>query len=60
MTTDRPIIRVTASDLELGDHGVVDLGPGDFVVVCAEPRYTADEQRDEDGTVVITLKRRAP
>jgi hypothetical protein len=53
-----PIIRVTARDLELGDEGVKELRPGQFVVICAEPLYVAHEQRHRNGTVVITLKRR--
>jgi hypothetical protein len=53
-----PIIRVTARDLELGDEDVKELRPGQFVVICAEPLYVAHEQRSQNGTVVITLKRR--
>jgi len=53
-----PIIRVTARDLELGDEGVQELKAGQFVVVCAEPLYVAHEQRSQNGTVVVTLKRR--
>ncbi len=55
---DRPIIRVTARDLELGDEDVHDLKPGQYVVVCAEPLYVAHEQRHPNGTVQLTLKRR--
>lgn len=55
---NNPIIRVTARDLELGDQDVKDLSPGQFVVVCAEPLYVAREQRSQNGTVVVTLKRR--
>ena len=58
MTTQQPIIRVTARDLELGDQGIVELKPGQHVVVCAEPLYVAHEQRHPNGTVVVTLKRR--
>ena len=54
----QPIIRVTARDLELGDEGRTELKPGQFVVVCAEPLYVAREQRHQNGTVVVTLKRR--
>jgi hypothetical protein len=54
----QPIIRVTARDLELGDEGVVHLKPGQFVVTCAEPLYVAREDRHQNGTVVVTLKRR--
>jgi hypothetical protein len=53
-----PIIRVTARDLELGDEGVVHLKAGQFVVTCAEPLYVAREDRSQNGTVVVTLKRR--
>ena len=53
-----PTIRVTALDLELGDQGVKEIGPGQFVVVCAEPLYVAHEAHHESGAVVITLKRR--
>lgn len=53
-----PIIRVEARDLELGDTATQNLRPGQFVVVCAEPLYVAEEQRYLNGTVVITLKRR--
>lgn len=55
-----PIIRVTAHDLELGDKDTVDLKPGQYVIVCAEPLYTAHEQCSQNGTVVVTLKRREP
>jgi hypothetical protein len=55
-----PIIRVTATDLELGDTDTVELKPGRFVVVCAEPLYVAHEQNHANGTVVLTLKRRLP
>lgn len=55
---DQPVIRVTARDLELGDQDVHELKPGQHVVVCAEPMYVAREQRNLNGTVVITLKRR--
>jgi hypothetical protein len=55
---EQPIIRVEARDLELGDVGTRDLRPGQYVVVCAEPIYVAHEQRHQNGTVVITLKRR--
>ncbi len=58
MPISEPIIRVTARDLELGDEGIQDLRPGQFVVVCAEPLYVADEQRNQNGAVVVTLKRR--
>jgi hypothetical protein len=54
----QPIIRVTARDLELGDESKAELKPGQFVVVCAEPLYLAHEQRHQNGTVVVTLKRR--
>lgn len=54
----KPTIRVTARDLELGDQDVVDLSSGEYAVVCAEPMYVAHEQRSQNGTVVITLKRR--
>lgn len=54
----RPIIRVTARDLELGDESSAELAPGQFVVICAEPLYTAHEQRHQNGTMVVTLKRR--
>lgn len=57
--TDQPTIRVTARDLELGDEGVQDLKPGQYVVVCAEPIYVAREDWHQNGTVVLTLKRRA-
>lgn len=53
-----PIIRVTARDIELGDQGVVELKPGQYTVVCAEPLYVAHEHRHQNGTVVVTLKRR--
>ncbi|GGK89398.1 hypothetical protein [Mangrovihabitans endophyticus] len=53
-----PIIRVIARDIELGDVGVRDLRPGQFVVVCAEPLHVAQEQRFDDGTVLLTLKLR--
>lgn len=56
--SDKPTIRVTARDLDLGDEGVQELEPGQFVVVCAEPMFVAHEQRHRNGTVVITLKRR--
>jgi len=54
----QPIIRVTARDLELGDQEVAELKPGQFVVTCAEPLYDAREDRHQNGTVVVTLKRR--
>lgn len=54
----KPIIRVTARDLELADEDVAELKPGQYVVVCAEPLYVAGEQRHQNGTVVVTLKRR--
>lgn len=57
--TDKPIVRVTALDLELGDQATQDLKPGMYVVVCADPIHVAHEQRHQNGTVVITLKRRA-
>ena len=56
--TSQPIIRVTARDLDLGDEGVALLEPGQFVVTCAEPLYVAREDRHQNGTVVVTLKRR--
>lgn len=56
----RPTIRVTARDLDLGDQDTKELSPGQFVVVCAEPLYVAHEQRHQNGTVVVTLKRREP
>jgi len=59
MTGGAPVIRVTAVDLELGDKGVQELKPGQYVVVCAEPMYVAREDRHPNGTVVLTLKRRA-
>ena len=54
----KPTIRVTARDLDLGDESTAELKPGQFLVVCAEPLYTAHEQRHRNGTVVVTLKRR--
>ena len=55
----KPLIRVVAEDLELGDKGRSDLAAGQFVVVCAEPLYVAHEQRHPNGTVTLTLKRRS-
>lgn len=59
MPIPEPIIRVTARDMQLGEQGVQDLRPGQFVVVCAEPLYVAAETRNEQGDIVLTLKRRA-
>ncbi len=56
--TERPAIRVTARDLDLGDQDVKELKPGQYVVVCAEPMHVFREDRHHNGTVVITLKRR--
>lgn len=55
---NKPIIRVTARDLELGDEEIQEITAGQYVVVCAEPLHVAHEQRHQNGTVVITLKRR--
>jgi len=56
--SERPIIRVTARDLDLADEAVQELKPGQYAIVCAEPMYVAHEQRHRNGTVVVTLKRR--
>jgi hypothetical protein len=56
--SEQPIIRVTARDLELGDEGVKELKAGQYVVVCADPLYVDREQSHQNGTVVVTLKRR--
>lgn len=58
MPITEPIVRVTARDMQLGDEVVKDLRPGQFVVVCAEPMHVVHDQRYDDGTVLITLKRR--
>ncbi|WP_432050290.1 hypothetical protein [Verrucosispora sp. NA02020] len=55
-----PIIRVTAEDIDSGEGSVAELESGGFVVICAEPMYVAHEQRHQNGTVVLTLKRREP
>lgn len=57
--TDQPIVRVTARDLEFGDEVTQDLKASQYPVVCADPMHVAHEQRHQNGTVVITLKRRA-
>lgn len=49
-------IQVTAVDLNGGEGQGCVLAAGQYVVVCAEPRYTAGEECLEDGTVVVTLK----
>lgn len=58
MTKKTPIIRVTARDLDSGEEGVQHLAAGQFVVVCAEPMHVVHDQRYDDGTVHLTLKRR--
>ena len=58
MSAGSPTIRVTAHDLDTDQADCVDLKPGQFVVTCANPLYVADETRNEQGDIVLTLKRK--
>lgn len=51
----RPI-EVLATDPETGELRYVECVPGDYVLVCAQPRYLASSVHYGNGTVVITLK----
>jgi hypothetical protein len=53
------IIRVTVEDIQLGDTQVAELIAGQYMVLCAEPMYLAGSQHHLNGTVQLTLKRRA-
>lgn len=54
-----PIV-VTVTDPETGETARKELQPGQYAVVCAEPRYLDGKQFYANGTVVLTLKRREP
>jgi len=54
----KPIIRITATDIETAESGTREIEAGDYCLIAAEPLYLAGEQRHANGTVVITLKRR--
>ena len=53
------IVRVTAEDLETHEDGTHDLAAGEYIVIPVEPLYLDSTQRHTNGTVVLTLKRRA-
>lgn len=54
------MIRVTTVDTETGDYAEVDLKPGNYTIVCADPCYLASETHYGNGTTVLTLKGRDP
>lgn len=54
----KPIVSVTATDLETGETGTRELEAGDYIVIPVEPLYVHGEQRHANGTITITLKRR--
>lgn len=56
--TKQPII-VTVTDPETDETGQQELAPGQYVVVCAEPRYVAHETIHGNGTIQLTLKQRS-
>lgn len=41
-----------------GDSDVLHLEPGQYAVICAEPRYQVSHQEQGDGSVVVLLKTR--
>lgn len=54
----KPIIRVTATDIESGESGTREIETVDYCLIVTEPLYLAGEQRHDNGTITITLKRR--
>jgi hypothetical protein len=48
--------RVAVRDLENGDKQVMEISPGDYLLVTADPCYLHYESRVLDGTVRMTLK----
>lgn len=55
----KPVIKVTATDIETGESGTREVGAGDYIVIPVEPLYVHGEQRHANGTITITLKRRS-
>lgn len=53
-------IIVTATDPETGETGQQELDPGQYCLVVTDPMYLDGKQIYSNGTVVLTLKRRAP
>lgn len=51
-------IKITADDLETGDHGESVILPGQYILIPAEPLYLDGKVVHQNGTVVLTLKRR--
>lgn len=54
---DETLIRVSATDPETGETESTNVPPGGYVIVCAEGRQVASEQRYANGTIVVTTKR---
>ena len=53
---DKPIFKVTAEDLELGDKQEQVVLPGDYFLMVTEPAYLDGIQTYANGTHVITIK----
>jgi hypothetical protein len=52
-------VKVTALDLEHPeDRDEAEIMPGNYVCIPVEPLYLDRVVRHEDGTIVLTLKRR--
>lgn len=54
----KPIIRITATDIETNETGTREIEAGDYCLIAADPLYLHGEQRHTNGTITITLRRR--
>ncbi|HTF12413.1 MAG TPA: hypothetical protein VK659_30010 [Asanoa sp.] len=52
----KPVLRVTAEDLDNFDQGVQEIGAGNYVIIVTKPAYVANVQQFGNGTVQLTLK----
>ena len=57
----KPIIRVTATDLETGETQTYDTPAGEYVLIVTYPAYVSHTQLWAGGkTVQVTIKDRIP
>jgi len=48
---------ITCVDIDTGESDSIEIGPGEFMVVCGGDRYVTTDQAHANGTNVVTVKR---
>lgn len=50
-------LRITCTDLATGESDTIEIGHGNYLVVCGADRYVSHDQAHANGTNVVTIKR---